>query len=239
MSTYAATLITGQDSRQETCMRHRWLSYLLLPGWLVAASLTACAGNSGTEVDSASGAAPAEGAASRTAIARAVPPRGPLTLETQPDAGMPLARNVPELLARADRDARRWRSDAVAVMVEFEQRDAPNPSMRGPQVRIAYRSPSDGAGQWIYVTPADARRVEVRQRPNWGQLSVPPTFVDLPVAVTKARAHGMQGPVSGALLRIWTPTGQAIAAWMISVKGGRGRTVDATTGAIIDVSGGR
>lgn len=69
-----------------------------------------------------------------------------------------------------------------------------------------------------FVCSTEARSVEVRQRTNWGQFSVPPAFVDLPVAVRKAREHGMQGPVSTAQLRVWTPTGKAIAAWIISVK---------------------
>lgn len=201
---------------------HTRCSQLVVSICLIAAAFIGC-------TDRGVGASP-EASTAPALQARS----GTLTLQTQAESGAPLPLNVPELLALADKAARGWRRDAIAVMLEFEQRDAPNPAMRGPQIRIGYRSPSDGAGHWVYITSTEARSVDVRGRVTWGELSLPPVFIDLPVAVRKAREKGMRGAVSTATLRIWKPNGSPIAAWMLSVKGGNGRTIDATTGNSID-----
>jgi hypothetical protein len=70
---------------------------------------------------------------------------------------------------------------------------------------------------------------------NWGRVSLPPVFVDLPAAVRIARKNGMKGPVNRASLNIWSPSGApAVLAWMIGDK-----TVNGATGEIIgyDVTG--
>ena len=60
-------------------------------------------------------------------------------------------------------------------------------------------------------------------------------FIDLPTAVRKARENGMQGTVGRARLAVHHPPGAPeILAWMISPSAGEGRTVEGTSGGIID-----
>lgn len=69
---------------------------------------------------------------------------------------------------------------------------------------------------------------------RWSTESLPPLFVDLPIAVRIARNDG--GDRGGdATLQVWNPSGKTpVVAWMVG-----GRTVNGVTGEIIrfDVTG--
>lgn len=164
-------------------------------------------------------------------------PRGAdLVLVTQPEAGRPLARDLPRLVHAATQRARTWQRDAVPVSLEFEYRDAPNPSMRGPTAVIQFFSADTGTGLRAIATPQGLQTSPVNQQVRWGTRSLPVLFLDLPEAVRVARQSGLSsGPVSRATLRVWAPPGAPpIVAWMIG-----NRTVNAATGDIIpfDVTG--
>ena len=151
-------------------------------------------------------------------------------LATQPDGARQLPKALPELMHAATQRARLWRLDAIPVSLQFEHRDAPNPVMRGPAVRISFLSPSAGTGLFVTVTTDGTHTSEVNQPVNWGKVSLPPVFVDLPVAVRIARQNGMQGPVNRAHLNIWSPGGAPpVLAWLVGDK-----TVNGATGEIID-----
>jgi len=82
----------------------------------------------------------------------------------------------------------------------------------------------------VTVTTDGTHTSEVNQPVNWGKVSLPPVFVDLPVAVRIARQNGMQGPVNRAHLNIWSPGGAPpVLAWIVGDK-----TVNGATGEIID-----
>lgn len=169
-------------------------------------------------------------------LAAQAPRAADLVLVTQPDAGRALARDLPRLVHAATQRARTWQRDAVPVSLEFEYRDAPNPSMRGPAAVILFFSPGAGTGLRATVTPQGLQTSPVNQQVRWGTRSLPVLFVDLPEAVRAARQGGLgSGPVSRANLRVWTPSGAPpVVAWMIG-----NRTVNAATGDIIpfDVTG--
>jgi hypothetical protein len=116
------------------------------------------------------------------------------------------------------------------VSLEVQEREAPNPRMRGPAVRISLLSLSAGTGLQITVSAEDVRTWEVNQAVRWGTTSLPVLFVDLPLAVRIAREKGMQRAVGNASLRVWAPPGAPpVVAWMVG-----GKTVNAVTGQIID-----
>lgn len=153
-----------------------------------------------------------------------------VVLTTQPDGVRQLPKDLPELMHAATRRARQWRQDAIPVTLEFHHRDAPNPTMHGPEVRFSFLSASDGTGLFVTVTAAGTSTFEVNQAVRWGTVSLPPLFVDLPAAVRIARKHGMKGPVNRASLRIWSPPGApAILAWMVG-----GKTINGASGEVID-----
>lgn len=156
--------------------------------------------------------------------------RSALVLSTHPDGTRALPKELPELMRAATPRARQWRADAIPVAIEFQHRDAPNPAMRGPEVRLSFLSPSEGTGLNVTVTEGSARTFAHNQRVNWGTLALPPLFLDLPAAVRIARKNGMKGSVNRANLRIWSPPGAPpVLAWMVGDK-----TVNGTTGEIID-----
>lgn len=158
-----------------------------------------------------------------------VTPSG-VRLSTQPDGERQLPKDLPELMQAATQRARLWRPDAIPVALEFEHRDAPNPTMRGPQVRMSFLSPSNSTGLFVTVTANGAQTFEVNQPRAWGTASLPPVFVDLPAAVRSAREQGMKSPVNRASLKIWSPSGApAILAWMVG-----GKTINGANGEIID-----
>lgn len=151
-------------------------------------------------------------------------------LTTQPDGMRQLPKDLPELVHAATERARVWRRDAIPVSVKFTHRDAPNPTMRGPEVRISYSSPAEGIGLIVPVTADGPRTFEINKPVNWGVVTLPPVFVDLPAAVRIAREHGMKGQVNRASLDIWSPSGvPPILAWIVGNK-----TVNGATGEIID-----
>ena len=157
----------------------------------------------------------------------------PPTLQAQQSRDWPV--DVPALLFGATRRARGWQSDAIPVWLEYQYVDAPNPAARGPQLRIAFVSPTTGTGMELILREDEERTREVNQRVNWGTTSLPPLFIDLPTAVRKARENGMQGTLGRARLAVHHPPGAPdILAWMISPSAGEGRTVEGTSGAIID-----
>lgn len=155
---------------------------------------------------------------------------GALVLATEPQGARSIGKNLPELMERATEAAHAWRADAVPVSLEFEYLDPPNPKLKGPQVRLSFYSPSDGAGQMITITPAGSSTFNFNQRVNWGTLPILPAFVDLPTAARTAISNGVRTPIDRASLRVWSP-GRAppVLAWMINDK-----TVNGSTGEIID-----
>jgi hypothetical protein len=155
---------------------------------------------------------------------------GEIVMATQPDGARALPKDIPELMHAATRRARLWRADAIPVALEFKHLDVPNPAMRGPEVRVSFLSPSEGTGLFVTVSASGTRTFEFNQRVNWGTISLPPVFVDLPAAVRIARKHGMTGTANGASLRVWSPSGAPpVLAWMVGNK-----TVNGATGEIID-----
>ncbi len=151
-------------------------------------------------------------------------------LSTQPDGTRQLPKDLPELMSAATQRAREWRLDAIPVSIRFTDRVAPNPAMRGPEVRISFFSPSEGTGMLVTVTGDNTRTVVFNQGVNWGTVSLPPVFVDLPVAVRIARANGMKATVDRADLRIWSPPGAPpVLAWMVGDK-----TINGSNGEVID-----
>ena len=157
----------------------------------------------------------------------------PPTLQPQLSRDWPV--DVPALLFGATRRARGWQSDAIPVWLEYQYVDAPNPTVRGPQLRIGFLSPTTGTGMELTLREDEERTREVNQRVSWGTTSLPPLFIDLPTAVRKARENGMQGTLGRARLAVHHPPGAPeILAWMISPSAGEGRTVEGTSGTIID-----
>jgi hypothetical protein len=178
------------------------------------------------------GGAGAGPSAKNTAAASAVTS---LLLATQPDGARQLPKDLPELMHAGRQRAQLWRPDAIPVALKFEHRDAPNPTMRGPEVVISFFSPSTGTGMLTRVTADGARTFEFNQAVNWSRLPLAPVFVDLPAAARIARTNGMKGPVNRARLDIWSPAGAPpVLAWMIGDK-----TINGATGEIItyDVTG--
>lgn len=160
-----------------------------------------------------------------------------IAMLTQPDGLRLLPRDIPELMHAATRRARLWRQDAIPVSLEFQHFDAPNLKLKkGPRVVFSFSSPSEGAGLKLTVTTTDVSTFAFSQPVNWGGVSLPPVFVDLPAALRIARANGMKGPLGSASLRIYSPRGAPpVLAWMVhSSSAGRGRTVNGATGEIID-----
>lgn len=158
-------------------------------------------------------------------------------LVTQPDGSRLLPRDIPELMHAATRRARLWRQDAIPVSLEFQHFDAQNPKLtKGPRVVFSFSSPSEGAGLKLTVTTTDVSTFAFSQPVNWGGVSLPPVFVDLPAALRIARENGMKGPLGSARLRIYSPSGAPpVLAWMVhSSSAGHGRTVNGATGEIID-----
>jgi hypothetical protein len=158
-----------------------------------------------------------------------------MVLSTHPDGMRALPKDLPQLMQVATQHARQWRADAIPVSLEFRHQDAPNPAMRGPEIRLSFLSPSQGTGLNVTVTTAGARTFAFNQKVNWGTLGLPPIFLDLPAAVRIARKNGMKGTVNRANLRIWKPSSAPpVLAWMLGDK-----TVNGATGEIIafDVTG--
>jgi hypothetical protein len=177
------------------------------------------------------GAAPSDKGESQ---APAVPT---VILTTESDGSRQVPKDLPELMHGATQRARMWRHDAIPVSLEFQHFDAPNPKLtKGPRVVFSFSSPSEDAGLKLTVTTTDVSTFAFSQPVNWGGVSLPPVFVDLPAALRIARKNGMKGPLGNASLRIYSPGGAPpVLAWMVqSSSAGLGRTVNGATGEIID-----
>jgi hypothetical protein len=103
----------------------------------------------------------AGGAAQSEQGAAAPPGAATVILTTQTDGSRQLPKDLTELMHAATQRARLWRPDAIPVSLEAQHREAPNPTMRGPAVRISFLSPSAGTGLWVMVTTDGARTFEV------------------------------------------------------------------------------
>ncbi len=164
-----------------------------------------------------------------------------LNLTSTSSGSARVPKDVPELTQAGMLVARQWRSDALPVSLDYQEIDAPNPKVNGPEVRLRAYSPSTKGGYMITVRLDGARTTEFNGPVTWGTLSLPAVFVDLPVVSRIALANGMRAPVGSASLRVWAPRGAPpILAWMVHPRqGGEGRTVNGTTGEIItfDVTG--
>jgi hypothetical protein len=118
-------------------------------------------------------------------------------LSTEADGPHQLPKDLPRLLHAVTRQARLRDKDAIPVALEFHELDAPNPRMRGPEVRISFLLPSSGFGLLATVTLEGLRLSPVNQSVRWGTTSLPPLFIDLPAATRIAREHGMRSPEGG------------------------------------------
>jgi tetratricopeptide (TPR) repeat protein len=110
---------------------------------------------------------------------------------------------IPQKAAEALARARQWRADTQLMMIDINDFSNNGNFL----VNLYFRSPSSGAG---YVV-SDAGALPVAAA-NWGTEPIPAKFVDLPAAVSAARAQGMVGAFNHALLQgsaqgpIWTIT---------------------------------
>jgi len=153
-----------------------------------------------------------------------------MSLSTQPDGMRQLPKDLPELLQAATQSAQAWRPDAIPVSLRFSHLEVPNPALRGPEIRLYFFSPSDHTGLLVTVAANGTHTSASKQTVNWGELPLPPVFVDLPAAVRIARDNGMSGAINRADLRIWSPPGAPpVLAWMVGNK-----TINGATGEIID-----
>jgi hypothetical protein len=163
-----------------------------------------------------------------------------VSLSTEKDGARDLPKDLPKLLHAVMQQARAWSKDAIPVALEVKDRaGSPNPRMRGPEVRISFLSPSSGTGLFAFVAADDGLHTTPVSKPvGWSTESLPPLFLDLPVAVRVAREDGGNGGGrngGSARLQVWNPTGNApVVAWMVG-----DRTVNGVTGEIIrfDVTG--
>ncbi len=169
------------------------------------------------------------------AVTSSAPDVDDIRLSMQSDSGGAVPENLPELLARVRELSTQWRPDSIPVSLEYRYLFAPNPAIRGSEVRISFVSPGDGTGETITVRGSGVSRFVVSQAVRWGTAELPAVFVDLPAAVRIARENGLQGQVKEASLRTWKPGGQPVLAWMLKTgNSGTGRTIDAASGAVLE-----
>ena len=130
----------------------------------------------------------------------------------------------------ATQRARWWRPDAIPVSLEAQHREAPNPTMRGPAVRISFLSPSAGTGLLVMVTADGARTFEFNQTVNWGRCPCRQCSWTCPQAVTHCAQKRHERPGQSRQPKIWSPSGAPpVLAWIVGDK-----TVNGATGEIID-----
>jgi hypothetical protein len=129
----------------------------------------------------------------------------------QPAQQSEVPSNLPQKAATALRRAQQWRSDAELMIIDIN--DYGNSGQF--QIKYSFLSPSDHTG----LVMLDNNTLPVGAA-NWGSVPIPTHFLDLPVAVEQARAHGMRGAFNKAILRVddhglnWiiTPTVEASTA---------------------------
>jgi hypothetical protein len=110
---------------------------------------------------------------------------------------------IPQKAAQNLGKAQQWHSDAQLMMIDINDF-----SNNGNFTTMMYfRSPSTGGGFMV----GDAGALETPAA-NWGNNPITGQFIDLPAAVTTARAHGMVGAFNHAMLQgtasgpVWTIT---------------------------------
>lgn len=120
-----------------------------------------------------------------------------------PSGEMP---RVPDHLGRAAHavtsTARRWRRDALLTEIRTQLGDS---GVAADEYRVDYqfRSPSDGAGLTVMTTASG--KVAYKKEPPAPQTAtraVPDSFLDLPAALSAARAAGMFGQLQLARLSV-------------------------------------
>jgi tetratricopeptide (TPR) repeat protein len=110
---------------------------------------------------------------------------------------------IPRIAAQALARAQQWRSDAQLMMIDINDFSNNGNFL----VNLYFGSPSSGAGYMV----SDAGALQVAAA-NWGTMPIPAQFIDLPAAVSAARAQGMVGAFNHALLQgsaqgpVWTIT---------------------------------
>ncbi|MGA7919993.1 MAG: hypothetical protein WCA38_09990 [Candidatus Acidiferrales bacterium] len=107
------------------------------------------------------------------------------------------AAKIPQQAFAALGKARQWRSDAILVMVEVNDYGGAG----NFTIKFSFYSPADRTGLWVIATAQGSSLVSEAGAVNWGTLAIPQLFLDLPEAVQKARALGMQGKMDHAMLR--------------------------------------
>jgi len=128
---------------------------------------------------------------------------------SQPGATVPSG--IPDKTARALLQAKQWRTDAQLMMIDINDNSNDGHFL----VTLYFRSPSNGGGYMI----GDAGALTVAAA-NWGSVPITSGFIDLPAAVSAARAQGMVGAFNHAMLQgtaqgpVWTitPTTQSATA---------------------------
>ncbi len=153
-----------------------------------------------------------------------------LKLETTTSKADRIPHNLPQLSRNAAELARRWREDALLVMLQVK----PPAGRLGIQVTMNFFSPSTGGGLWITATPEGSSFQETRVA-NWGEERIPFEFLDLPETWAIAQQHGVLPPLGRTMLRIEHPPGhEPILIWSISSgrRNSPGIAIDAATGIV-------
>jgi hypothetical protein len=123
------------------------------------------------------------------------------------------APKVPDRLDRAVRGvlpaARKWRGDAVLTGIEAQLADTGAQAGRY-RVDYQFRSPADGAGLAVMTTASgDASYQTLPPVAKAATRAMPDSFIDLPAALTAARAAGMFGQLRSARLALATSASRA------------------------------
>jgi hypothetical protein len=105
---------------------------------------------------------------------------------------------IPQQAFSALLKAKQWRQDAVLVMVEVNDY-AGNGAFT---TQFSFYSPSNQTGLWVITGVPGGSVVKQAGAVNWGTQALPVSFLDLPAALQKARAKGMQGKMDHAMLRV-------------------------------------
>lgn len=108
-----------------------------------------------------------------------------------------LPSKVPQQAFAAMAKAKQWRQDAILVMVEVNDYSGTG----NFTIKFNFYSPFDRTGLWVITSAPGSSTVTEAGPVNWGTLAIPSLFLDLPEAVQKARALGMQGKMDHASLR--------------------------------------
>jgi hypothetical protein len=105
---------------------------------------------------------------------------------------------VPQQAFSASQKAKAWRQDAILVLVQVNDY-ANNGNFT---LQFSFYSPSNRSGLSVIATESGNPIVTPVGPANWGTQALPAFFLDLPAALQKARAQGMQGKMDHAMLRV-------------------------------------